>query len=109
MRAAEEWVEDNFIGVLTTVMTVTILQVVDTTLASCLTRHVLSFCQYYFVMRQFYFRMHVLFFICMCFSNIFILFFYQCLCVIVLRPTMSGNEWTSSLMKKGVYNLEKNG
>lgn len=28
MRAAEEWVEDNFIGVLTTVMTVTILQVV---------------------------------------------------------------------------------
>lgn len=31
MRAAEEWVEDNFIGVLTTVMTVTILQVVDTT------------------------------------------------------------------------------
>jgi len=27
MRAAEEWVEDNFIGVLTTVMTVTILQV----------------------------------------------------------------------------------
>jgi len=34
MRAAEEWVEDNFIGVLTTVMTVTILQVVNTTLAS---------------------------------------------------------------------------
>lgn len=33
MRAAEEWVEDNFIGVLTTVMTVTILQVVNTTFA----------------------------------------------------------------------------
>lgn len=33
MRAAEEWVEDNFIGVLTTVMTVTILQVVGATLA----------------------------------------------------------------------------
>lgn len=32
MRAAEEWVEDNFIGVLTTVMTVTILQVAGTTL-----------------------------------------------------------------------------
>lgn len=31
MRAAEEWVEDNFIGVLTSVMTVTILQVVHTT------------------------------------------------------------------------------
>ncbi|KAL5235908.1 PREDICTED: tetraspanin-5 isoform X1 [Diuraphis noxia] len=29
MRAAEEWVEDNFIGVLTTVMTVTILQTDD--------------------------------------------------------------------------------
>lgn len=33
MRAAEEWVEDNFIGVLTTVMTVTILQVAGVTLA----------------------------------------------------------------------------
>lgn len=31
MRAAEEWVEDNFIGVLTSIMTVTILQVVDKT------------------------------------------------------------------------------
>jgi len=47
MRAAEEWVEDNFIGVLTTVMTVTILQVVGTSLVFCLIKHVLFIFQYF--------------------------------------------------------------
>lgn len=74
MRAAEEWVEDNFIGVLTTVMTVTILQVVG--LYSCLTRHAVSFlniCDGFCLCACF-----------VCHSLYFYFMICQCLCVIVI-------------------------
>lgn len=70
MRAAEEWVEDNFIGVLTTVMTVTILQVASTTLDE------LGMGFSFF--SKFDSLMYVYFFICMfCIALVYILLLLQ--------------------------------